>query len=51
MGTIAGHRRGRGVEGKRAADAAVVFQGVETGIDRDGRVLEVVAELTARLRK
>src|ERR1700730_13557698 len=42
---------GRGVEGsKRVTDAGIVFQGIETGIDREGRparVLEVVAELHA----
>src|ERR1700736_1395970 len=42
---------GRGVEGsKRVTDAGVVFQGIETGIDREGRpprALEVVAELHA----
>src|SRR5258708_30012345 len=56
MRAIAGQSAGRGVEGrKRAADAGIIFQGVETGIDRDGQpargILEVVAELHALVRK
>jgi hypothetical protein len=54
MRAIAWHRAGRGVEGReRTADAGIVFQGVETGIDREGpaHVLEVVAELHALVRK
>src|SRR6202165_2085067 len=51
MPAIASQCAGRGVEGsKRVTDAGVVFQGIETGIDREGRparVLEVVAELHA----
>src|SRR6476660_4804205 len=51
MRAIAGQCAGRGVErGKRAANAGIIFQGVETGIDREGqpaRVFEVVAELHA----
>src|SRR3981189_2957467 len=48
MRAIAGQCAGRGVEGgKRATDAGIIFQGVETGIDREGRVLEGVAELHA----
>src|SRR5450759_5319 len=51
MRAIAGQCTGHGVEGgKRATDAGVIFQGVETRIDREGqpaRVLEVVAELHA----
>jgi len=48
MRAIAGQCAGRGVEvGKRAADAGIVFQGVEAGIDRDGRAREVVTELHA----
>src|SRR5260370_30244315 len=51
MHAIAGQCAGRGVEGgKRATDGGIIFQGVETGIDREGlaaRVLEVVAELHA----
>src|SRR4051794_15887346 len=49
---IAGQRAGRGVKGsKRATGAGIVFQCVETGINRDRRVLEVVAELCAFGRK
>src|ERR1019366_2645283 len=48
---IAGQGSGHVVErGKRTADAGVIFQGVETGIERDGqsaRIPEVVAELHA----
>src|ERR1700737_613016 len=51
MRSIAGQCAGRGVEGgKRATDAGIIFQGVETRIDRDGQptgVLEVIAELYA----
>src|SRR5260370_516906 len=48
MRAVAGQCAGGGVKGsKRAPDAGIVFQGVETGIDRDGCVLEVVAELHA----
>src|SRR5258708_32214867 len=51
MPAIASQCAGRGVEGsKRVTDAGIVFQGVETGIDRErrpARVLEVVAELHA----
>src|SRR6267378_8605413 len=51
MRAIAGQRAGHGIEGgKRATDAAAIFQGVETAKDREGqpaRVLEVVAELHA----
>src|ERR1700694_5410024 len=51
MPAIAGQRAGRGIEGsKRVTDAGIVFQGIETGIDREGRsarALEVVAELHA----
>src|SRR6202158_5683144 len=51
MPAIASQCAGRGVEGsKRVTDAGVVFQGIETGIDREGRparALEVVAELHA----
>src|SRR6266481_5631884 len=51
MRAIAGQRAGRGVEGgKRATDGSIIFQGVETGIDREGqptRVFEAVAELHA----
>src|ERR1700730_7533155 len=48
MRAIAGHCAGDGVEaGKRTTDASIVFQAVETGIDRDGRAIEVVAELHA----
>src|SRR6266851_110894 len=55
MRAIAGQCAGRSVEGgKRATDAGIIFQGVETGIDREGqpaRVLEVVAELHALVIK
>src|ERR1700730_2829752 len=52
MRAIAWQCAGHGVEGrKRAADAGVVFQRVETGIDREGCVLEVVAELHALVIK
>src|SRR5258706_2768215 len=55
MGVIAWQCAGDAVEGgKRAADAGVIFQGVETGIDREGqpaRVFEVVAELHALVIK
>src|SRR6266481_7968217 len=55
MRAIAWQCAGHGVEGgKRAADAGVIFQGVETGIDREGqpaRVFEVVAELHALVIK
>src|SRR6202171_2283889 len=48
MRAIARQCAGHGVEGgKRASDAGAIFQGVETGIDREGCVLEVVAELHA----
>src|SRR6188768_3153192 len=48
MRAKAGHRSGHGVEGrKNAANAGIVFQRVEAGIERDGCVLEVVAELHA----
>src|SRR5882757_7420783 len=48
MRAIARQCAGRGVEvGKRAPDSGIVFQGVEAGIDRDGRALEVVTELHA----
>src|SRR6266481_6955008 len=51
MRAIAWQCAGHGVEGgKRATDAGVIFQGVETGIDRDGqptRAFEVVTELHA----
>src|ERR1700754_378064 len=48
MRAIAGQRAGGGVEGrKRAANAGVVFQGVEAGIDRERCVLELVADLRA----
>src|ERR1700732_1217091 len=48
MRAIAGQCAGRGVEvGKRATDAGIVFQGVEAGIDRDGRAREVITELHA----
>src|SRR5437763_369942 len=52
---ISGQRAGRGVEGrKRAADAGVVFQRVETGIERDGQpaqALKIVAGLHAFIMK
>src|ERR1700731_1454977 len=55
MRAIAWQCAGHGVEGgKRAADAGIIFQGVETRIDREGypaRVLEVVAELHALVIK
>ena len=48
---IAGQRTAHRVEGsKGATDARLIFQGVETGIDREGqpaRVLKVIAELYA----
>src|SRR4051812_25697557 len=49
MGAISGQRAGRGVEGgKRAADGRIVFQGVESGIDRERQaILELVADLRA----
>src|SRR6202023_2995700 len=51
MRAIDGQCAGHGVEGgKRATDAGIIFQGVETGIDREGQptpVFEVVAELHA----
>src|SRR6266481_2230007 len=48
MRTIAGHRAGHGVEGRKSAtDAGIVFQRVDAGIERDGRVLELVAKLHA----
>ena len=47
-----GQRAGFGVERReRAADAGIVFQRVETGIEGDGQpaaVLEAVAELRSR---
>src|ERR1700730_823666 len=52
MRAIAWQCAGHGVEGrKRAADAGVKFQRVETGIDREGCVLEIVAELHALVIK
>src|ERR1700730_12174234 len=52
MRAIAWQCAGHGVEGrKRVTDAGVIFQGVETGIDREGCVLEVVAELHALVIK
>src|SRR5258708_36962254 len=55
MRAIARQRAGHGVEGgKGTTDAEIIFQGVETGIDREGwpaRVLEVVAELHALVIK
>src|SRR6266851_10161726 len=49
MRAIAWQCTGRAVEGgKRATDAGIIFQGVETGIDREGCVLEVVAEVIKR---
>src|SRR5580765_6650852 len=52
MGAIAWQGAGCGVEGsKRATDASIIFQGVEPGIDREGGVLEVVAELHALVIK
>src|ERR1700724_4900667 len=52
MRAIAWPGAGHGVEGrKRVTDAGVIFQGVETGIDREGCVLEVVAELHALVIK
>src|SRR5215475_6090803 len=47
MGAIARHGGRRGVEGCQSATEAIVLQGVEASIDRDGSVLEVVAELHA----
>src|SRR5450631_458532 len=52
MRAIARQCAGHGVEGgKRVTDAGVIFQGVEPGIDREGCVLEVVAELHALVIK
>src|ERR1700737_3613107 len=55
MRAIAWQCAGHGVEGgKRATDAGIIFQGVETRIDREGypaRVLEVIAELHALVIK
>src|SRR5258705_3915723 len=45
MHAVAGRGAGHGVEAGQGS--SIEFQGVETGIDRDGRVLEVVAELRA----
>src|SRR5262245_48648527 len=51
MRAIAGLCAGHVVEGgKRASDAGIIFQGIETGIDGDG-VLELVAELRALVLK
>ena len=48
MRTVAGRRTGDRVEaGKGTADAGIIFQAVETGIDRNRCATEVVAELYA----
>src|SRR4051794_38306852 len=55
MRAISAQRAGGGVEGrKRAADAGVVFQRVETGIDRErqpAQALKIVAGLHAFIMK
>src|SRR5947209_2008735 len=55
MRVISGQRAGCGVEGgKRAADAGIVLQRVETGIDGDGQpaeALKIVAGLHAFIMK
>src|SRR4051794_30228198 len=55
MRAISGQRAGRGVEGrKRAANAGVVFQRVETGIDGErqpAQALKIVAGLHAFIMK
>src|SRR5258708_2875909 len=50
---IAGRRVRRGIERREriAAEAGIVFCRVEPGKDRDGRVLEIVADLYAIVRE